>query len=91
VVVVAGDGQVPHPPVVNSRDRAAPDDRRLAVWCLEMHARFEVFGRNPALVQVRIPEEMAAGGADELHAASCLDLQVIQVRVMVHLDCRHGL
>ena len=51
VVVVAGDCQVPHPAVMDSRDRASDDDRRPAVRRLEMHAWFEVICRNPAVVQ----------------------------------------
>src|SRR6202453_1536172 len=51
VVVVAGDGEVPHPAVVEGRDRAADHHGRLAVRRLEMHARFEVFCRNPTVVQ----------------------------------------
>jgi hypothetical protein len=58
VVVVAGDGEVPHPPVVDGRDRAADHHGRLAVWRLEMHARFEVICRNPAVVRIRVPEQV---------------------------------
>jgi hypothetical protein len=36
VVVVAGDGEVPHPSVVLLRRGAADDDRDGAVSCLEM-------------------------------------------------------
>jgi hypothetical protein len=53
VVAVAGDGQVPHPAVVDGRDRPADYDRRPAVRRLEMHAWFEVICRNPAVVQIR--------------------------------------
>ena len=53
VVVVAGDGEVPHPSVVDGRDRTADHDRHLAVGGLEMHARFEVFCGDPAVVQIR--------------------------------------
>jgi hypothetical protein len=51
VVVVAGDGEVPHPAVVSGRDRASDYDRCLAVRRLEVPARFEVLCRNPAVVQ----------------------------------------
>jgi hypothetical protein len=44
VVVVAGDGEVPHPAVVIGRDRATDYDRRLAVWCLEVCAVLEGTG-----------------------------------------------
>jgi hypothetical protein len=53
VVVVAGDGEVPHPAVVDGRDRTSDYDGCLAVRRLEMHARFEVFCRNPAVVRIR--------------------------------------
>jgi hypothetical protein len=36
---------------VDGRDRASHDDRGLAVWRLEMHARFKLFCRNPIVVQ----------------------------------------
>src|SRR3984957_2935580 len=48
VVVVAGDGEVPHPSVVGGRDRACDHDGCLAVWRLEMSAWFELFCRSPA-------------------------------------------
>jgi hypothetical protein len=51
VVVVAGDREVPHPAAVDGRDRSADHHGRLAVRGLEMHARFEVLCRNPAVVQ----------------------------------------
>jgi hypothetical protein len=50
VVIVAGDGEVPHPAVVVGRDRASHYDRCLAVRGLELLARFELFSRDP-LVQ----------------------------------------
>ena len=50
-VVIILDGEVPHPAVLDGRDRTADHDRHLAVGGLEMHARFEVFCRNPAVVQ----------------------------------------
>ena len=51
VVVVAGDGEVPHPAVVDGWDRPAHDDCGLAVRRLEVHARFEVFCQNSAVVR----------------------------------------
>ena len=44
VVVVTGDGEVPHPAVVDLRDGAADYDRRLAVGGLEVDAGLEVTG-----------------------------------------------
>jgi hypothetical protein len=44
VVVVAGDGEVPHPAVMDGRCRAADDDGGLAVGGLEMCAGLEVTG-----------------------------------------------
>ena len=44
VVVVAGDGEVPHPPVVDGRDRASDHDRGLAIWRAGVSARLEVTG-----------------------------------------------
>ena len=40
VVVVAGNGQVPHPPVMDPRGGAAVGDRDTAVGGLEMLAGF---------------------------------------------------
>jgi len=51
VVVVAGDGEVPHPPVMDGRGRSADDYSALAVRGLEMIAWFELFRRNPMVVQ----------------------------------------
>jgi hypothetical protein len=56
VVVVTGDGQVPHPAVMDGRGRSADDYSNLAVSGLEMIARFEVICRNSAVVRIRIPE-----------------------------------
>ena len=86
VVVVAGDGQVPHPAVMDGRGRSADDYNALAVRGLEMIARFEVICRNPAVVRIRVPEPAAAGGVDDLGAAGDLDGKAVQVGVMVDLD-----
>jgi hypothetical protein len=79
VVVVAGNRQVPHPPVVDGRDRAFHHDRHLAVGCLEMHARFEVFCRNPAVVRIRVPEQAADGGVDDLGAPARAEVGALRV------------
>jgi hypothetical protein len=86
VVVVAGDGEVPHPAVMLGRDRPADDDRGLAVRRLEVHARFELFCRNPAVVRIRIPEQVAGGGADDGGAAAGFDGEVVEVGVVVDED-----
>jgi hypothetical protein len=52
VVVVAGDGEVPHPAVVVSRGRTSLRYRILTVQGLEVLALLELAGGNP-LVQVR--------------------------------------
>ena len=44
VVVVAGDGQVPHPAVVDGQCRAADHDRGLPVGGLEVGAGLEATG-----------------------------------------------
>jgi hypothetical protein len=44
---------------MDGRDGAADHDRHLAVGGLEMHARFELFCRNQAVVRVRTPEQVA--------------------------------
>jgi hypothetical protein len=51
VVVVTGDGQVPHPAVMDGRNRSADHYGRLAVRSLELFTRFETICRNPAVVQ----------------------------------------
>jgi len=83
VVVVAGDGQVPHPSVVLLRDGAADHGDGSAVWGLELVAYFEVFCRNPAVVQVWVPEQVVAGGVDDLGAGAGLDGEVVEVGVVV--------
>jgi hypothetical protein len=70
VVVVARDGQVPHPPVMDGRGRSADDYSALAVRGLEMIARFEVICRNPAVVRIRVPEQVAGGGVDGFGAVA---------------------
>jgi hypothetical protein len=52
VVVVAGDGEVPHPPVVVSRHGAAVGDRDSAVEGLEVLALLQL-ARGPPLVQIK--------------------------------------
>jgi hypothetical protein len=85
VVVVAGDGEVPHPPVVDLRGGAAVGGGDSAVGGLEAFTLRKFIRRNP-VVQIRIPEEVAGGGVDDLDAAGGLDAQVIQVGVVVDLD-----
>jgi hypothetical protein len=72
VVVVAGDGEVPHPPVMDGRGRSADDYSALTVRGFEMLARFEVICRNPAVVQIRNPEQVAAGRVHDLGAVAGL-------------------
>jgi hypothetical protein len=52
VVIVAGHGEVPHPPVMIDRDRTTDDDRDLPVGRLQIRARFKLICRNE-LVQIR--------------------------------------
>jgi hypothetical protein len=79
VVVVARDGEVPHPAVMCGRDRPAYDDRGLAVRRLEVHARFEVICQNPAVVRIRVPEQAADGGVDDLGAPARAEVGALRV------------
>ena len=82
VVVVAGDGEVPHPPVVVGRNRAAVGHDLLTVGRLEVLALAELGGLDP-LPAGRVPEEVAGGGVDDLDAVRGFDVEVIQVGVVV--------
>jgi hypothetical protein len=77
VVVVAGDGEVPHPAVVGSGDRAADDGGGGAVGGKEMLTLRQFVRCNP-LVLIRVVEEVAGGGVDDLGAVGGLDLQVVE-------------
>jgi len=49
VVVVAGDGEVPHPAVMIDRDRSSDYDRSPTVRGLELFTLFKVICRNPVV------------------------------------------
>lgn len=49
MIVVSGDGQVPHPPVMGLGSSAAIGDRDRAVSGLEMLALLKLAGGNPLL------------------------------------------
>src|ERR1700751_2542130 len=72
VVVVAGDGEVPHPALVVLGGAAAVGDRDDAVTGLEAFALLEFGGLNPLLAR-RVPEEVVGGGVDVLGAVGGLD------------------
>jgi hypothetical protein len=57
VVVIAGDGEVPHPAVMVLGGGSAVGGCQRAVRGLEVLARFEVVCRNE-LVQIRVPEQV---------------------------------
>ena len=85
VVVVPGDGQVPHPPVVPLRGDAAVGGCQRAVRGLEVLTLRQFVRSNP-LVQIRIPEQVGGGGADDRGAVAGLDGQVVEVGVVVKQD-----
>jgi len=85
VVVVPGDGQVPHPPVVPLRGDAAVGGCQRAVRGLEVLTLRQFVRSNP-LVQIRIPEQVGGGGADDRSApGSCLTFVPVYVG---HLEDR---
>ena len=49
MIIVAGDGKVPHPAVMSLRGAHAIGGGDRTLWGLEMAARFEVICRNPLL------------------------------------------
>jgi hypothetical protein len=75
VVVVAGDGQVPHPALVVLRGGTAVGDSCRPAGRLEVLALLQL-ARGTPLVQVRVVEQVAAGGADDPGAVAGLDSQV---------------
>lgn len=75
VIIVAGDGKVPHPAVMSLRGAPAVGGSDRAVRGLEMLARFEVICRDK-FVQVRVPEQVVAGGVDDLGPGAGLDGEV---------------
>jgi len=82
VVVVAGDSEVPHPAAMVLRSSAAVGDRSPAVSSLEGFAFAEFGGRNPL---PQVPEQVVAGGVDDLGAATGLNGEVVEVSVVVEL------
>jgi hypothetical protein len=56
-----------------------------AVRSLESFALFEVICRNP-LMLIRVPEQVVAGGVDDLDAVDGLDVEVVEVGVVVDFD-----
>src|SRR5579859_685195 len=82
VVVVAGDGEVPHPAVVDLGRGSAVGGGLDAVRGLEGFALAEFGGRDP-LLRRRIPEQVVAGGVDDCCAAACLYPEVVEVGVVV--------
>jgi len=77
VVVVAGDGEVPHPAVVLLRGDTAAGGSNGAVGGLEVLALLQ-FARGSPLLQIRILEQVVAGGVDDLGAVNCSDGEVAQ-------------
>jgi len=56
-----------------------------------MHARFEVIRRNPAVVRISVPEQMAVGGRDDGDAIAGLDGEVVEIGVVMAQDDGDGL
>src|SRR5690348_12232943 len=75
---------------MDGRYRTTDHDCGLAVRGLEVFALFEVICRNE-FVQVRVPEQVAGGGVDDLGASLCLDGEVVEVGVVVDQDGGDGL
>jgi len=81
VVVVTGNGSVPHPAIVDRRvvpPSATAVTPSAVLRCPSLRTRLPV-----PLVQMRVPEQVAAGGVDDGGAVRGLDGQVIQVGVVV--------
>jgi hypothetical protein len=75
VIVVAGDGEVPHPADLVFGGVATVGDSDGAVSGFEVLALPQLARADP-LVQWRVPEQVVAGGVDDLGPGAGLDGEV---------------
>lgn len=88
-VVVARDGEVPHPAVTLPRDPAADHGGRAASGGTQAGAVAEGSGFDPpaaVLAGAGDPDRVVAGRMNDGSLVPCLDFQVVQVGVVVDED-----
>ena len=86
VVVLAGDGEVPHPASRHPRSQATGDRDGATTGGAQLGALLQGGGGSGPVVGALVPEQVAAGRLDHRGTASGADLQVIQVLVLVDQD-----
>jgi len=94
VVVVAGDGEVPHPASGDLGDPAPDDGGCASVRGMQVVAVAQGPGLDPAPAVPACgwdPEEVAAGGINDCGAVVLLDFQVVEIGVAVDDDSGDGL